>query len=303
MGSEIGDKKYKSENYYFRVIKYAILQLVAAALVILWLIPLYALFIGGLKSNIAAASTPALLPPSKPSGEAFYFVWHGFGGIYGLIGLEYPLIREALIALPVAALATLLGTMGAYFFYIIMDRHYILSTIGFAIISLATYLPIETTTVPLIQIVSSLHIYNTYYGVIFAYFMFYTPMAALLMSIFMPSIPKYLLEAAKIDGSNDWIVFWKVMMPLLVPGFLSTFIFTFLEIWNNFFIPILLVSNPNLMLLSIGVRQYAGGYAIIYNRSFAAGVIGSIVPLVIFILLGRYFIRGLAALGGGAKGI
>ncbi|MGC8572723.1 MAG: glucose ABC transporter permease GlcU [Caldisphaera sp.] len=294
---------YKPENYYVRVIKYAILQIIAAILIILWLMPLYALFVGALKSNIAAASTPALLPPSKPSGEAYYFVWHGFGGIYGLIGLEYPLIREILIDVPIAALATLLGAMGAYFFYIIMDRHYIWSTIGFAIISLATYLPVETTTVPLIQIVTSLHLYNTYYGVIIAYLMFYIPMAALLMSIFMPSIPKYLLEAAKIDGASDWRVFWKVMMPLLVPGFLSTFIFTFLQIWDNFFIPILLISNPQEMLLSVAVRQYAGGYAIIYNRSFAAGVVGSIVPLVIFIFLGRYFIRGLAALGGGAKGV
>ncbi|MDP8002779.1 MAG: arabinose ABC transporter permease [Caldisphaera sp.] len=293
----------KNNEYAKRVAKYVILQLVALILIILWLIPLYSLIVGGLKSNIQAAASPALIPPSKPSGEAYYFDWHGFGGIYGMIGLEWPLIREIIIGLPIAFLATLLGAMGAYFFYTLMDRNYIASTIGFAIISLATYLPVETATVPLIEISAFFKIFNTYYGVIFAYLMFYIPMAALLMSIFMPSVPKYLIEAAKVDGTGDWNIFWKILMPLMIPGFLSTLIFTFLQIWNNFFIPQLLISNPHLMLLPVAVRQYAGGYAIIYNRSFAAGVIESIVPLAVFVVLGRYFIKGLAALGGGAKGI
>jgi ABC-type glycerol-3-phosphate transport system permease component len=289
-----------NSRYVIKAIKYALLQLVVAIFIIMWLAPLYAMLIGGFKTNMAAASTPIFMPPSQISTEAYYFDWFGFGT---LIGLEYPMMRQLLITVPVALVSVILGSMGAYYFYVEMERRPWVSNFGFSIISLAAFLPAQTLTIPIIKLTSSLGIYQTYWGLAFAYFVFYLPMSALLMSMFLPVVPKYLLESARLDGARDWATFWHVIFPIVLPGFLSTLIFVFLMVWQDFFIPLIIATKPSLYMLPVAARQYVGGYAILYNRSFAAGVITSAIPLVIFAFLGRYFIRGLAALGGGAKGV
>ncbi len=295
------ERRVSKFNYTLSLIKYGILEAVAAILMILWLVPLYAMILGGLKSNLEAASGPILLPPSKPSIDAYVFAWFGYATIPGL---EPTMLRYLIVVIPSVLLSVIIGTMTAYFFFVLSEKHNILSNTLFSIMALATFLPIETVTFPLIELETSyLNIYNTYIGLIFALMIFYVPTSALLMSIFLPVVPKYLIESARIDGAGDWTILWKVIFPLIFPGFLSTLIFVFLQIWNEFFIPLILTNTPNMLMLPVAARFYTAAYALIYNRSFAAGVISSLVPLVIFIFLGRYFIRGLAALGGGAKGV
>ncbi|TRN00975.1 arabinose ABC transporter permease [Sulfolobus sp. E1] len=296
----MGQRSVNRSNYTLNVIKYALLELVAAILIILWLVPLYAMILGGLKSNLEAASTSILLPPNKPSLEAYAFAWFGYATIPGL---EPTMLIYLIVVIPSVLLSTVLGTMTAYFFFILSEKHNILSNTLFSILALATFLPIETVTFPLIEMETSLNLYDTYQGLIFALLIFYVPTSALLMSIFIPVVPKYLLESARIDGAGDWTILWRVVFPLIFPGFLSTLIFVFLQVWNQFFIPLILTNTPNMLMLPVAARFYTAAYALIYNRSFAAGVISSLIPLVIFIFLGRYFIRGLAALGGGAKGV
>ncbi len=281
-------------SFNARLIKYAAIQFLGGVAVVLWLIPLYAMLINGFKTNFEASGTPVLIPPIRSTLSAYEAVWSS---------LERPMINSLIVSLTSAIVSSVLGALGAYFFYVIGDRHSVVSNIGFAIIALGTFIPVESTAIPLIELESSLNVYNSYVGLIIANLVFYVPTAALLMSIFMPVVPKTLIEAARVDEASDWTIFWKVMFPLLVPGFLSTLIFIFIQSWNNFFIPVLLVKSPSLTMISVGERLFTGGYGTLYNETFAAAVLASVVPLVIFIFLGRYFIRGLAALGGGGKGV
>ena len=283
-----------SDSFNSRLAKYVAIQILGGIAVILWLVPLYAMLINGFKTNFEATGTPVLVPPRTLTLSAYAAVWSSLKG---------PIINSVIVAVASAALSSVLGALGAYFFYVIGDRHPIIGNTGFAIIALGTFIPVESTAIPLIYLESGLGVYNSYLGLILANLIFYVPTAALLMSIFMPVVPKTLIEAARIDEASDWAIFWKVMFPLLVPGFLSTLIFVFIQSWNNFFIPVLLVKSPSLTLVSVGERLFTGGYGTLYNETYAAAVLASIVPLIIFVLLGRYFIRGLAALGGGGKGV
>jgi glucose/arabinose transport system permease protein len=129
------------------------------------------------------------------------------------------------------------------------------------------------------------------------------PTGALLMSIFITAIPPRIIEAARLDKGSDWRIFIKLVFPLSLPGFVSTLIFNIIETWNNFFIPLMLTTTPNMRLIPVTVQSFTGGYATLYNETFAAAFIASIVPLGIFIFLGRYFIKGLIALGTGGKGV
>lgn len=295
---EVG--RINRSNYMINVIKYALLELTVAILMIMWLVPLYSMILGGLKSNLEAVSTPILLPPSKPSLDAYIFDWFGYATIPSL---EQAMLRYLVVVIPTVPISTLIGTMTAYFFFILSEKHNILSNVIFSILALATFLPVQTVTLPLIRLETTLGLYDTYLGLIFALLILYVPISALLMSIFIPVVPRYLIESAKIDGAKDWTILWRVVFPLTIPGFLSTLIFVFLQVWNEFFIPLVLTNTPNMVMLPVTASFYSGAYAIIYNRTFAAGVITSLLPLIIFIFLGRYFIRGLSALGGGGKGV
>jgi glucose/arabinose transport system permease protein len=255
----------------------------------IWLIPVYSLLINSFKTASGVISTPVL----QPSGFSLSAIETVFGQ------MKQSLLNSLIVTIPVAAISTFLGAMAAY--HLSLKQSYFNDTV-FTIIAIATFVPYEITLVPLTGLAVKLGIFNTYYGLIFAFLVFYLPTGALLMSIFMAVLPKRTLEAARIDGANDWLIFRKVVWPLVIPGAISTFMFIIVETWNNFFIPLILTSTPPMRTASVLVMSYSGSYGALYNESFAAALISSLLPLLLIIVLGRYFIRGFLALGSGGKG-
>lgn len=268
-----------------RVVNNVVLIIMGA----LWLIPAYALLIDGLKTTSGVLATPVLLP------SAF-----SFGAMHIVINaLSRPILNSLFYVLPVAIISTFVGSLAAFYFYKVTS--FLNSTI-FTIIAIATFVPYQITLVPLIKLVVSLGIFNSTYGLIFAFLIFYLPTGALLMSIFIAVLPRTTLESARVDGASDFTVFRRIVVPLTLPGMISTFIFILIETWNNFFIPLVLISSSSRRTAAVALLSFTGGYGTLYNESFAAAFIASLIPLVIFILLGRYFVRGLMAFGSGAKG-
>ncbi|MEM0305342.1 MAG: glucose ABC transporter permease GlcU [Saccharolobus sp.] len=280
------------------VIKASLHYLALAIISVIWLIPVYAMIINGFKSNLEVLSSPVLVPPTSFSISAYVSVFST---------LEKPLINSLIVVIPTSLVSAFLGAMGAYFFYSLSYSFSrfssVLSDFLFSLIALATFIPYQSTLIPLTRLIASSGLLDTYIGIIFAMLIFYIPTGALLMSMFISVIPRSLIEAAKMDGTGDMKIFMKIVFPLSMPGFISTLIFIIIQSWNNFFIPLILVTTPGMRLVSIAVQGYTGGYGTLYNDTFAAAMISSIIPLAIFIFLGRYFIRGLIALGGGGKGV
>ena len=278
------------------IAKAVLKELVIIILVVIWLIPVYAIIINGFKSNVAVVSTNALMPALPFTLTAYQEAWSA---------LAQPLLNSLALVLPVSILSSILGALGAYYLNNLTrsfnPRDRIIGNIIFALVSLGTFLPYQATLMPLAILMVTINLLGTYWGLLIAYLTFYLPTGALLMSIFIATVPSYLIEAAKMDGASDFNIFFKVVLPVTMPGFISTLIFIIIESWNNFFLPLVLVTNPNSALVSVAVRYFTGGFGTLYNASFAAAVLASLIPLVIFIFLGRYFIRGLLALGGGAK--
>jgi glucose/arabinose transport system permease protein len=266
-------------------LKYIILSVVAA----LWFIPVYALVVDGLKTTIGVLTTPVLIP----STFTFSAMETVGSALFG------PILNSIAYVLPVAIISTFFGAMAAYYFYKVTS---FINTTIFTIISIVTFIPYQIALVPLIKLTVSIGIYDSTYGLIFAFLIFYLPTGALLMSIFLAVLPKTTLESARVDGAGDFTIFRRIVIPLSFPGMISTFIFILIETWNNFFIPLVLISSANKRTAIVALESYTGGYGTLYNDSFAAAFLSSIVPLIIFIILGRYFIRGLMAFGTGSKG-
>ncbi|MEM0127161.1 MAG: glucose ABC transporter permease GlcU [Thermoplasmatales archaeon] len=280
------------------VIKTVIIQIVLILVIIIWLIPAYTMIINSFKSNTDILTSKALIPPTSLSFVAFREAWDELRG---------PVINSILVILPVSIISTVLGSMAAYYFdnlstgFSRLARNF--GTLGFVLVALGTFIPYQATLMPLTRFMVRIGGLGTYWGLVFAYLIFYLPTGALLMSIFMAVVPSRLTDAARMDGASDLRIFFKVIMPAVMPGFIATLIFIFIMSWNVFFLPLVLVTNPSSQLISVAVDSFTGGFGTLYNETFSAAIIASFVPLILFIFLGRYFIRGLMALGSGGKGV
>ncbi|MGC8609579.1 MAG: glucose ABC transporter permease GlcU, partial [Thermoplasmata archaeon] len=156
-----------------RSLKYIILSIVAA----LWLIPVYALVVDGLKTTIGVLTTPVLIP-STLTLSAMETVGTALMG---------PILNSIIYVLPVAIISTFVGAMAAYYFYRVTS---FINTTIFTIISIATFVPYQIALVPLIKLTVSIGIYDSSWGLIFAFLIFYLPTGALLMSIFLAVLPR-----------------------------------------------------------------------------------------------------------------
>ncbi len=267
----------------------AISCLIIALFGIAWFIPVYSLIVGSIKTLSEVMGTPVFVPPTKLDFSTLASVAQQ---------LAVPLTNTAIVVIPTAFIATAIGTLAAY---AITRRGGKLSDTIMLLVAIATYIPYQAILVPLVHLIKFFHLYNTLPGIMLAFLIYYTPMAALLMVIFMTAIPSDLIEAALVDGASEFRIFRKVVLPLLGPGITSTIIFILIMTWNNFFIPLILTRGYD-KHITLKIFSYIGQSGTLYNQMFAAALIGSLPPLIVFIFLGRYFIRGLLVLGTGAKG-
>lgn len=253
-----------------------------------WAVPLYAMVVGSLKNLSEVMSTSVLAPPTVID----------LSSIASAAGhLAVPLLNTAIVVIPVALTAAFVGAMGAYALLRLVGS---LRDGLVTAIAIATYLPYQVALVPLVDFVKSLGLYNTLLGLALAFLVFFVPFATLMMYIFMTALPKQVVEAAEIDGASEFTLFRRVVLPLMGPGFVSTAIFLTIQGWNNLFIPLVLTRGYTKHVM-LTLFSFTGQTGNVYNQMYAAALIASLPPLLVFVALGRYFIRGLLALGTGGK--
>ncbi|MFP3251678.1 MAG: carbohydrate ABC transporter permease [Thermoproteus sp.] len=262
--------------------------LIIIAMGAVWAIPLYAMVVGSLKNLSEVMTSSVLSPPTAidPSSLAS-----------AASRLAVPLLNTAIVVIPVALAAAFVGAMGAYALMRLAGSIRDGLITGIAV---ATYLPYQVALVPLVDFMKTLGLYNTLPGLALAFSIFYIPFATLMMFIFMTALPRQVVEAAEIDGASDFTLFRSVVLPLMGPGYVSTAIFLTIQGWNNLFIPLVLTRGYGKHVM-LTLFSFTGQTGNVYNQMYAAALIASLPPLLVFVALGRYFIRGLLALGTGGK--
>ncbi|KAB8291925.1 carbohydrate ABC transporter permease [Bifidobacterium avesanii] len=161
-------------------------------------------------------------------------------------------------------------------------------------------IPATVITVPLFLLYSKIGLTGTPWAVILPQLS--NPFGLYLMIIYaQTSIPISLVEAARIDGANTWTIFWKIAFPLLSPGFVTTLLFALVGVWNNYFLPLIMLNDVRDYPLTVGLNVWmkmAGdaSYHVVPNNMILTGSLVAIVPLIIaFLFLQKYWQSGLAA--------
>jgi raffinose/stachyose/melibiose transport system permease protein len=172
----------------------------------------------------------------------------------------------------------------------------VFSTYFFVVISL----PVQLFLVPLFFLWSKLGLIDTLPGLIIIHIALSTPFATLLLRTFLVGVPRELDEAARIDGANEWQVATRVILPLAAPGFLTVGLVAGLGAYNELLFAVTFIQSPSKLPISAAFLQFSQGNTQLYGLVNAAGVIMIIPVLILFLLMQRRFISGLAS--GGLKG-
>jgi multiple sugar transport system permease protein len=228
---------------------------------------------------------------------------YGFGNYERLFNFQEGLPRYFMNSVVIAALTVFftvsVSTLGGYAF---ARFSFPGKNILFLIVLAILMVPYATLLIPLFVLLRQLELDNTLVGLSLVLAVYQLPFATFMMRVSFEAVPTELEEAALVDGANSLDVLRRIMLPAVLPGLITVVLFAFLAAWNDFFAPLILISDPSQSPLPLAIavlRQQTMG--VIDYGATEAGVVVMAVPCIfLFVLLQRYYMRGF--MSGAVKG-
>lgn len=206
-------------------------------------------------------------------------------------------MNSAIVSVGSTILAMGLAAMAAYGFSRFRMRW---DRLLIVVLLLTQMLPGTLLIIPYFQLMSKAGLVNTYLALVLAYTSFALPFSTWMLIGFFRSIPTDLDEAAMADGCTRVSAFFRVILPLSLPGLVAVAIFTFLLSWNSYVYALVLTTDPDMYPLSLGVTTMRGEYQVFWNELMAAVVLASVPVIVLYSFLERYLVEGITS--GAVKG-
>lgn len=266
-------------------------SLIAVVIAVFWTIPTAGLLITSFRPSSDVRRTGWWTVFVDPA-----FTLKNYADVLTTSNVTNSFFNSIIITIPAVAIPILLALLAAYAFAWIDFKG---RTFLFAFVFALQVVPIQVTLIPLLTQYVSWGLANTYWTVWLSHTIFALPLAIYLLHNFMKEIPRSLIEAARVDGAGHVRIFFQVMMPLLVPAIASFAIFQFLWVWNDLLVA-LTFSAPEYMPITAVLAALSGSYGSRWYLLAAGAFVAMIVPLIVFLSLQRYFVRGMLA--GGVKG-
>jgi ABC-type glycerol-3-phosphate transport system permease component len=166
-------------------------------------------------------------------------------------------------------------------------------------IVLTQFIPIVVFIIPLYVMMSRLHLINTYYSLVITYLSLALPVGTILLITYLKDVPVELEEAARIDGCSTGRLLLKIIFPLALPGIMSTAIFIFISIWQEFLVAVSFISKDEANTVSVSIQKFTGTYGTDWGGIMAGSMLISIPALVLFITTQKLFVNNIV---GGVKG-
>lgn len=264
-----------------RILLYAILIATAVTM----LIPFVWMLSASLKLNRDVFNFPIEWIPAQPR-------WQNYIDIWNQIPLALFIYNTSKLTIIVTALQLLTSSFAAYAFSKLDFKFKNTLFLGY-IATIA--MPWQVYMVPQFIMMREFNLNNTHLALIFL--QAFSAFGVFLMRQFYQSIPDELCEAARIDGMNEYQIWWRIMLPLSKPALSTLTIFTFVNTWNDFLGPMIYLTKTELKTIQIGLRMFISQYSAEYGLIMAASVVVLIPVLVVFLSLQRFFVEGIASSG------
>jgi multiple sugar transport system permease protein len=197
-----------------------------------------------------------------------------------------------IVAFAASAFVIFIGMMGAY----ALARYRFKGKAQIMLVFLVTQMiPGLIALAPLYLLLSKVHLLNTLYALILCYVGGMIPFATVMLRGFLQRIPPELDEAALIDGCNRFTALFRVVFPVALPGIAATFIFSFVQCWNELFLAMVLIDSDGNKTFPVAERSFIGAYYIEWGGLAASVMIGIIPTVIMFALMSKFMISGLSA--------
>ncbi len=287
----------KSPIRWQRVVLYAVL----VAFAIFYLMPVYVLIATGLKSFAEANLYRMWDLPQGLHFDSYVKAWFG-SEAEGFRGLNVNFMNSVYLTVPATILSAMWGSINGY---ILSKWKFRGSDVLFPLLLFGMFIPYQSILIPLVQTLQKINLFGVKFygsipGLILAHVIYGIPITTLIFRNYYAAIPTELVEAARIDGANIFGIYRHVLFPLSVPGFVVVMIWQFTSIWNDFLFAATVTSNPATQPITVGLNNLAGSYIVEWNVQMAGALMTALPTLLVYIFLGRYFMRGLMA--GSLKG-
>ncbi|MCF7944886.1 MAG: carbohydrate ABC transporter permease [Spirochaetia bacterium] len=260
-------------------ILYYILMLI---LVLIFLVPMYMTLATALKdpANINLATSWSF--PKKLN-------WNSFGEAFNMLKPNF--FNSVVLTFFATVISAFIGSLNGYVF---SKNKFKGSEIIFTLLLFGMFLPYQIILIPLFQVLRTLGLYGTLAGLILAHVVYGIPIVTMIFRNFYDQIPDSIIESAQLDGAHYFQLYRSLILPLSIPGFVVVGIWQVTQIWNEFLWGITL-TRPNAYPITVALAQLAGGQAVSWNLPMAGAILAGLPVLVVYIFLGKYFLKGLLA--------
>jgi glucose/mannose transport system permease protein len=273
-----------------------ILYLVLIAFAIFYLLPVYVLLITGMKAYTEVSLHSMWDLPRAFAFDSFAKAWFG-SPAEGFRGLSDNFWNSIQLAVPATIFSSFLGSMNGY---VLSKWKFKGSNTLFMLLLFGMFIPYQSILIPLVQLTQVMGLYGTIPGLIFVHVVYGIPITTLIFRNYYATVPSELVEAAGIDGAGILGIYRHIMFPISLPGFVVVMIWQFQSVWNDFLFGVIITSRPAVQPITVALNNLAGSYIVEWNVQMAGSLLAALPTMLIFIFLGRYFMRGLLA--GSLKG-
>ncbi len=253
-----------------------------------FLLPVYVMVINGLKEAQGVSLSTMWNLPDSLSGGGFVGAWQR---------LRPNMMNSLIMVIPATIISSFIGAINGYLFSKWKFRG---SDILFTLMLFGFFIPYQSILIPLIQFLQTIKVYGTMPGLVLVHVVYGLPITTLIFRNYFAGVPTELLEAARVDGAGLLTTFTRIMLPLSIPAFVVVGIFQFTNIWNDFLFGVTVVPNPAAQPVTIALNNLSGSFSVDWNVVMAGAVLAALPTALIYVFLGRFFIRGLLA--GSVKG-
>jgi alpha-glucoside transport system permease protein len=267
---------------------------IAAVIAILWTIPTLGLFITSFRTPADIRQTGWWTFWQNPEFTLENYRDALFGGTNNLASY---FVNSLVITVPAVIIPISIACMAAYAFAWMDFRG---TKTLFVLVFALQIVPLQVTLVPLLTLFVDRGLAGTFWPIWLAHSIFALPLAIYLLHNFMSELPRELVEAARVDGAGHLKIFFRIMLPLMVPAIAAFAIFQFLWVWNDLLVGLTFGASPEVLPLTVAVASLAGSKGSQWHLLSAGAFISMVVPLIVFLAFQRFFVRGLLA--GSVKG-
>jgi glucose/mannose transport system permease protein len=263
-----------------------------------YILPLWVMVMTSLKGMPEVRIGNIFAPPLEVTFQPWVKAWSEACTGLNCDGLSRGFWNSVRILIPSVVLSIIVASVNGY---ALVNWRFKGSDIFFTILIFGSFIPYQVMLYPIVILLREMGIYGTLWGLILVHTIFGMPILTLLFRNYFSSIPEELFKAARVDGAGFWTIYFKIMLPMSLPIFVVALILQVTGIWNDFLFGVV-YTKPELYPMTVQLNNIVNSVQGVkeYNVNMAATLITGLVPLIVYFLSGKLFVRGIAA--GAVKG-